>query len=189
MTISPRLSFSHFGLCVTDLEKCEEFYTDFLGLTVSDRGEAAGMRLVFLTSNPDEHHEVVLSEGRPPGLPQNEKNPFFGPVVNQISFRVDDLGALRHLYDRVVDAGIEPILPANHGISLSVYFPDPEGNVIEGFVDTPHFCQQPVMEPLDFEMSNDEIAQQAEQLCEHGVDFAPIERWRAQMAAKMGLNT
>ena len=39
MTTLPTVSFSHFGLYVTDLPRMEDFYTRVLGLLVSDRGK------------------------------------------------------------------------------------------------------------------------------------------------------
>ena len=39
MTTLPTVSFSHFGLYVTDLARMEDFYTRVLGLLVSDRGK------------------------------------------------------------------------------------------------------------------------------------------------------
>ena len=42
MTASPPVSFSHFGIYVTDLARMEDFYTRVLGLLVSDRGQVPG---------------------------------------------------------------------------------------------------------------------------------------------------
>lgn len=181
MTSPPKLHFSHLGLCVTDMPSMEAFYTDFLGLTVTDRGEAAGMNLVFLSSDPGEHHQVVLADGRPAGLPPNEKNPFFGAVVNQVSFRVADIEELKALHGRLVEAKIDPVLPANHGISLSLYFPDPEGNIIECFADTEWFCTQPVMEPLDVTADSTDILESARALCEAGQNYSDLATWKISM--------
>ena len=72
MTPLPAVSFSHFGLYVTDLARMEDFYTRVLGLLVSDRGKLpGGSDLVFLSRDPDEHHQLVLAAGRPPGLEFN----------------------------------------------------------------------------------------------------------------------
>src|SRR5207249_954482 len=67
MTTLPTVSFSHFGLYVTDLPRMEDFYARVLGLLVSDRGKLpGGSDLVFLSRDPDEHHQLVLATGRPP---------------------------------------------------------------------------------------------------------------------------
>ena len=60
-------ALSHFGIHVTDMTRMEDFYTRALGLLVSDRGALPnGPTLVFLSRDPDEHHQLVLVTGRPP---------------------------------------------------------------------------------------------------------------------------
>jgi len=93
MTTSPPVSFSHFGIYVTDLARMEDFYTRVLGLLVSDRGQVpGGSDLVFLSRDPDEHHQIVLATGRPPGVEFN--------VVNQMSFKVAGLVDLKAMHAR-----------------------------------------------------------------------------------------
>ena len=45
----------------------EGFYTRLLGFTVTDRGQLQGaagpVSLVFLSRDPDEHHQIVLATG------------------------------------------------------------------------------------------------------------------------------
>jgi catechol-2,3-dioxygenase len=111
----------------------ERFYTRLIGLTVTDRGRLETPRgpvdLVFLSGDPDEHHQLVLCSGRPPDLAYN--------VVNQLSFRVDGVAALRALHDRLRTEPVSEIAPVTHGNAVSVYFRDPEGNRIELFCDRP----------------------------------------------------
>jgi catechol 2,3-dioxygenase-like lactoylglutathione lyase family enzyme len=47
------LAFSHLGLSCFDMGRMEQFYTQVLGLTVSDRAHlpAAGLDLVFMTTD------------------------------------------------------------------------------------------------------------------------------------------
>ena len=49
---APNLMFSHMGLSVKDIGNMEDFYTRVLGFTVTDRGTAGGMKLVFLARPP-----------------------------------------------------------------------------------------------------------------------------------------
>ena len=124
------------GISVTDIEKMEAFYTNVLGFAVTDRGEAAGMQIVFLSRDPMDHHQIVLATGRPAQMPSNTANPQFGPSINQISFRMGSLADLRDIHERLGTGGGSDLFPANHGIAWSIYAHDPEGNNLEFFVDT-----------------------------------------------------
>ncbi len=175
---TPALAFSHVGINVTDLARMEDFYTRVLGLLVSDRGELPnGATLVFLSRNADEHHQVVLATGRPPGVEHN--------VVNQMSFKVPALGDLQAMYRRLKDEGVKEFRVVTHGNAWSVYFPDPEGNRVEIFVDTPWHTPQPLAEPFDIEAPADRIIAETEALCRNRPGFASRADWRASQVARM----
>lgn len=182
----PHYRFSHMGLATSDLPRMERFYTEVLGFTVTDRGFALGCDLVFLSRDPADHHQVVLGTGRPASLPANTANEVFGPCIVQISFALPDLPSLRafdaHLKSEYPEA--EP-LHANHGTAWSVYVHDPERNFLEFFVDTPWYCAQPVMEPLDLTASDEEIYRKTESLARSGREFCPINDWRERIAVAM----
>jgi catechol-2,3-dioxygenase len=181
MTTLPAVSFSHFGLYVTDLARMEDFYTRVLGLLVSDRGTLpGGPELVFLSRDPDEHHQMVLAAGRPPGVECN--------VVNQLSFKLPALEDLKVMHARARDEGIKEFRIVTHGNAWSIYFADPEGNRIELFVDTPwHTTPQPYVEPFDIEAPIEAILEQTEALCRNRPGFASRAEWRAAQVTRMGV--
>jgi len=177
MTTSPPVSFSHFGIYVTDLARMEDFYTRVLGLLVSDRGQVpGGSNLVFLSRDPDEHHQIVLATGRPSGLPFN--------VVNQISFKLPALADLKAMHARARREGIEQLRVVTHGNAWSVYFADPEGNRVEVFVDTPWHTPQPVVEPFDIEAPIAAIERETEALCRNRPGFMSRSEWRAAQVTR-----
>jgi catechol 2,3-dioxygenase-like lactoylglutathione lyase family enzyme len=184
---APNLSFSHMGLNVRDLARMERFYTEVMGFTVTDRGEAAGIDLVFMSRDPLDHHQIILATGRPDELPPNTRNPMFGPSINQISFRMGALADLRYMYRRLKEQGYVDgaLLLANHGISWSIYFPDPEGNILEVFVDSGWYIKQPVMQQLDFNKSDAEIYALTETLCRESKGFEPRAEWRKRVSKHM----
>lgn len=180
------LSFRHIGLCTMDLKAMEDFYTRILGMFVTDRGLEAQMKLVFLSRDPRDHHQIVLSSGRPADLPSNTDNPMFGPVINQISFQLgslQDLKAMNEFLDREYAQGAR--FQANHGNTWSIYVADPEGNLIELYADSPWFCSQPMMQPLDLTQPVDAIMRSTEEIARNGQQFMPHENWRTQIAEKM----
>src|ERR1035441_147867 len=66
----------HVGIHVRDLEKSKQFYSEVLGLTVTDVDPT--LELVFLSARPEvEHHELLLVGGR--DAPIEEK------LIQQIS--------------------------------------------------------------------------------------------------------
>ncbi len=172
-------AFSHFGIHVTDLARMEEFYTSVVGLLVSDRGTLRedGPTLVFLSRDPDEHHQMVLVTGRPPGVEYN--------VVNQISFKLPALADLKAAHARLQEAGVKEFRIVTHGNAWSVYFPDPEGNRVELFVDTPWHTPQPFAEPFDIEAPEETIVRTTERICRSRPGFASRTEWRAGQVARM----
>ena len=179
----PAVAFSHVGLFVHDMAPMEDFYRRVLGFAVTDRGDletpAGRVELVFLTRDPREHHQLVLATGRPPGLEFN--------VVNQISFRVADLAALRHFHASLQGERVSAIAPVTHGNAISLYFQDPEGTRLELFFDTPWHCEQPVREPVDLAQSDDEILAGSERLARSRPGFRMREDWMAELAGRLGL--
>ncbi len=51
MASAPSIAFSHVGIHVTDLRQMENFYTRFLGFTVTDRGPLAPPNAPALSSD------------------------------------------------------------------------------------------------------------------------------------------
>lgn len=179
------LKFSHMGLSVMDIVKMEDFYTRILGFTVTDRGQAGGMDLVFMSRDPNDHHQIVLASGRPADMPANTANPQFGPSINQISFQMGTLADLRDMGERIQEYGAKSFFPANHGIAWSIYTHDPEGNNLEFFVDTPWYFPQPFLVPLDFDNSDEEIYAMTEEVSRNQIGYEPYGDWRAKVAKRM----
>ncbi len=86
-----RARLAHMGIYVHDRDRMERFYTEVLGLMVTDHGEGrAGMHLTFMSGNPENHHQMVLVTGRP-------DTSGFNPI-QQMSFMVDSLVDLREVH-------------------------------------------------------------------------------------------
>jgi len=166
MTIRARLA--HMGIYVKDRERMQRFYTEVLGLMVTDQGEGrGGVHLTFMSASPANHHQVVLVTGRP-------DTGGFNPI-NQISFLVDSLADLREVHRRALALGATDMRPVSHGNAWSIYFKDPEGNTLEAYLDTPFHVPQPHGEPLDLAKSDAEIVRETEAACRKDPGFLPRE--------------
>jgi catechol 2,3-dioxygenase len=177
----PRARFSHVGIHVHDIETMTRFYTRLLGLEVTDRGKLplpGNPEIVFLSADPEEHHQIALVEGR-------RDAGIEGGVVNQLSFHLDCLDDLRAMKAAAEKEGVARFLPISHGRGWSLYFPDPEGNGIECFVDTPWHVAQPVVDPLDLSLSDDEILAGTEASCRDKQDFQPMLEWKDAFAQRL----
>ena len=179
------LKFSHMGVAVRNIDLMERFYVDVLGFLVTDRGDFGAARVIFMSRDPEEHHQLVFATGRPAKLPHNEFNPDFGPSIVQISFKMGSLTDLRDMKSRLEAGGATKITAASHGNAWSIYAHDPENNYIEFFVDTAWYVQQPFYVPLDLEKSDAEIFAQTLKMCEESPGFKPYEKWRTDIAKVM----
>ena len=174
MSKSISLKFTHLGIFVLNLEVMKRFYTDVLGFYITDEGEFPnGQNLVFLSRDPNEHHQIILVDGR---ADETGFNP-----INQISFIVEDLSSLRDFYQLILAENVKNLQAVTHGNAWSLYFRDPEGNRIEVYTDTPWYVSQPLREPLDMGLSIQQIHEQTEALCQSLQGFQSRADWLLKM--------
>ena len=148
----------HVGLQAADPAALAAFYRDVLGLEVvgsmpadNPFGEAN-----FLSSRPDEeHHEIGL---------------FRDGQLAHTALKVASLADLKEAYADVTERGIPVALTLNHGFSLSFYFRDPAGHLLEVYWPTGVQTDQIYAEPLDMTLPADELYAQARAL---GVEEEP----------------
>lgn len=169
--------FSHVGLYVRDVERMATFYRRALGFVESDRGMLDGRMVIFLTRDPDEHHQLIFFSGltRPPQE----------AVINQLSFRLPSLEALLAFHAELPTVGATDVRPVNHGNAWSVYFRDPEENRIEVYVATPWYVSQPRRAPLALPATPAAIRAETEAWCREQPSFEPATAFAARIAAKL----
>ena len=179
MAENPRPKLGHFGVYVRDVDRMVGFYSDVLGLLVTDRGRVGPdkMELVFMSADPTEHHQFALMEGRPDDGGFN--------VIQQMSFWVDTLDELRLLYQRLTKSDARVERSVTHGNAWSVYFHDPEDNRIEIYAHTPWHVPQPHSHPIDLSLPNDEIMKLTEAHCRADPGFLPVDEREKEMADRM----
>ena len=122
-------SLGHVVLRVRELARAESFYTKILSLDVQAKIDD---KMVFLTSNTESSHELALLEiGRDAPGPNPD-----GVGLYHTAWRYSSLEELRKLHKTLIENSIESGI-GNHGISLGIYFFDPDGNEIEAYYELP----------------------------------------------------
>lgn len=149
----------HVGVWVDDLDTMRAFYTELMGLTVTDEDLDKGM--VFLSARPDvEHHEFVLARGRQ--APGDVK------LIQQVSFRVESVEALVDFHHKFKAAGVKVQQEVTHGNAYGIYFWDPEGNRIEVYYRVPIDVRQPFRKDLNLDQSVEGVLAEADRLLHEG---------------------
>jgi catechol-2,3-dioxygenase len=123
--ISPA-KLAHVVLRVRDLPAMRDWYKTVLQAEVTQETPV----LCFLTFD-DEHHRIALVAL--PGI--EDRGDAVRVGMDHIAFTYASVADLLHTYERLRDAGITPFWPINHGVTMSLYYRDPEGNRIELQVD------------------------------------------------------
>ena len=143
----------HVGIICDDFMKMRDFYTRVIGLTVTDEDPERGS--CFLSAHPEtEHHELNLGQSRGPDHPDGARPRTQG--VGQVSFIVEDMSALREFNRRFKAEGTTILRTVTHGISVSIYFHDPEDNVGEVYFKTGYNIKQGFGRPIDLDTQTDE---------------------------------
>ena len=165
------LTWSHAVMYVRDLEGMLNFYTDRLGFQITDRGPLAenAPDIVFLSQDPDEHHQIAMVPSRKDEAPSNS--------VNHFAFRTDSFDKMKNLHTNLQQVDGIKINPLSHGNTLSMYINDPERNGVEVFWDTPWHVAQPQGKPWNADL--DEAAALAWVHAEFGHEptFVPREQF------------
>jgi len=142
-------NLGHVGIICDDFLKMRDFYTRVLGLTVTDEDPERGS--CFLSADPaNEHHELNLGQARP-DRPRTRN-------VGQVSFIVPSMDALKELNRRFQAEQVKILRTVTHGISNSIYFEDPEANVVEVYYKTGYVVKQGFSRPIDLSnQTNEEL--------------------------------
>lgn len=90
-------------------------------------------RFAFLSYDDEHHRMAFVNLGPPPSRSVKPTTP--GPGVHHVAYSWRNLDELLDTYKRLASLGIRPLNPVRHGITLSFYYADPDGNGLEFQVD------------------------------------------------------
>lgn len=158
--------FAHIVYRTRRFEQMLQWYTMVFGAKLQYQNPG----LAFLTYD-DEHHRFAFANMtlfQPDGT-DAERQGAIG--VDHVAYTYASLRDLLETYARLKEHGITPYWRIHHGISVSLYYADPDGNQMEFQVDS-------------FASSEDATAFMHELFSANpiGVEFDPDE-WLAQLRA------
>ena len=116
----------HVVLGVRDPQASVKFYTEALGMEEVNILDLGGMKMAFLSFG-ERDHDIALIQ-----VPADEPvgSPGFSHTALEIEGGEDQL---KELYKRLNDYGAKVEMTADHIITKSFYFLDPDGNRLELF--------------------------------------------------------
>lgn len=124
--IAPK--FHHTTFTTMQLDAMVKWYETVAGLTPVFYGDGAA----WLTNDEANHRIAFLA---PPGLKKPEDKPHT-TGLHHTAFEYADFDEWLNNYVRLRDQGIVPFLTLDHGMTVSIYYADPDGNGVEIQIDT-----------------------------------------------------
>jgi catechol-2,3-dioxygenase len=125
MAATPKLA--HIVLMTNRLQAMRDWYMRVLTAHVVYENPG----LCFLTFD-DEHHRLALVS--PPGATLAERTPLT-TGMHHSAYTFPTLADLLETFGRLATSGIEPLTPIQHGVTTSLYYRDPDGNLVELQID------------------------------------------------------
>ena len=119
----------HLVLRVRDVERSKAFYTDVLGLEVTFEAPGA---MAFMTAGDASHELAVMALGPDAPGPDSSRVGLY-----RFAWEMESFDDLKRLNRELKKKGVQTVGVGDHGISIGVYFLDPDGNEMEAFYELP----------------------------------------------------
>jgi catechol 2,3-dioxygenase len=143
--IHPR--FHHVNLKTTRLQEMIDFYSILVGVEVIHQDDVGA----WLANDAANHRIALLAF--PNFVEDPDRDNHTG--MHHCAFEYDGFEDLNATYLRLSDAGILPALCLDHGMTLSYYYADPDGNNVELQID----CFGDWAKSRDWMQTSDEFKQ------------------------------
>jgi catechol 2,3-dioxygenase len=116
-------SLHHVTIKTSRLDDMIAWYGLVIGAQVQFRNDVAAW-----TSNDTANHRIAFLAV--PGL-ADDADKVSHNGVHHTAFEYASFADLMASYDRLRKAGVEPAFCLDHGLTISIYYKDPEGNYVE----------------------------------------------------------
>jgi catechol 2,3-dioxygenase len=147
---------SHLTLRCRDIATAQQFYETALGMFLVARDERD--RRYFSADQNTRRIVLALEPAKDPDAPGPTPKTMYG--MEHFSLEVSSFADLQSAYRRFKTVGVPVDHTQDHGVTASVYFHDPDGNLMEVYHDVPR-AEIPV--PEDPFVSFGEITDRLEQ--------------------------
>ena len=147
------IKFAHIVFKSSRYTEMVAWWTDFLEGAVRH-----GNDFISFLSYDDEHHRIAIAN-----FPHLEPRSATAEGVEHFAFTYASLDDLFAQFERMKAKGISPYWTINHGMTLSAYYRDPDGNQVEtqfdamtmdeadAFMSGPLFAANPIGIDVNFE--------------------------------------
>ena len=147
------IKFAHIVFKTNQYKEMVAWWLDFLEADIRH-----GNDFISFLSYDDEHHRIAIAN-----IPNLENNTPTARGVEHFAFTYASLDDLFDQYERMKAKGVHPYWTINHGMTLSAYYRDPDGNQVETQVDSltmeqadefmagPLFAANPIGINVDFD--------------------------------------
>lgn len=116
---------AHIVLQTGQLTALRDWYLEVLDAHVVFENEF----LSFMTFD-EEHHRLAIAQ-----LPQPAPRTSMTVGLAHSAYTFPSLESLLTKYEGLKEAGIQPHVPVQHGCTTSIYYRDPDGNMVELQID------------------------------------------------------
>jgi catechol 2,3-dioxygenase len=144
--LHPAVRIGHVHLRAADLERATRFYRNVLAFEVTAYGSDFGLPGASFLVTGDYHHIGLNTWHSQGGTPPPEGH----TGLQHFAILYPDRRELARAVERLLESGYPIGAAEDHGVTLTVYLSDPDGNGIELYYDRPREeWGVPKAEPFD----------------------------------------